>query len=76
MESNPPVITSNTPQAPLLTANTSAAKAPAPLRHTAVDIIVSPEGDSIILNNTEYALRLVNTQQRQALISASHFLAN
>ncbi|MGL4614046.1 MAG: flagellar hook-length control protein FliK, partial [Shewanella sp.] len=73
MESIPATISSNTPQvAPQLIANAPTA----PVRQAVVDISVSPEGDSITLNNTEYELRLINTQQRQALISASHFLAN
>lgn len=40
------------------------------------EVQVSPEGDSIILNGTEYNLKLVNAQQRQALIVASSFLVN
>lgn len=39
-----------------------------------VEVLVSPEGDSIILNGTEYNLKLVDAQQRQALINASRFL--
>lgn len=73
MESIPTTISSNNPQvAPQLIANAPSA----PVRQAVVEIMVSPEGDSIIHNNTEYPLRLVNTQQRQALITASHFLAN
>lgn len=34
----------------------------------------SPEGDSIILNGTEYNLKLVNAQQRQILLTANSFL--
>ncbi|MEL4280073.1 MULTISPECIES: flagellar hook-length control protein FliK [Shewanella] len=40
------------------------------------EVQVFPEGDSIILNGTEYNLKLVNAQQRQALIVASSFLVN
>jgi len=41
-----------------------------------VEVKLTPEGDSIILNGTEYNLKLVNAQQRQALIIASQYLVN
>ncbi|SUI75529.1 hypothetical protein [Shewanella morhuae] len=43
-------------------------------RPVPVQIQTSPEGDSIILNGTEYNLKLVNAQQRQTLLATRQFL--
>ncbi|WP_198780498.1 flagellar hook-length control protein FliK [Shewanella putrefaciens] len=71
MESIPLINTVNAPRATSVTqvdaSNVSSRPIPA-------EVLVSADGDSIILNGTEYNLKLVNTQQRQALITASHFL--
>ncbi|QYJ79915.1 flagellar hook-length control protein FliK [Shewanella acanthi] len=45
-------------------------------RFLPADILISTQGDSIVVDNIEYDLKLVNPQQRQNLISASRFLLN
>lgn len=73
MESIPLI---NTANAQLITSGTSNDATSATPRPIPAEVQVSPEGDSIILNGTEYNLKLVNAQQRQALIVASSFLVN
>ncbi|MGL5665019.1 MAG: flagellar hook-length control protein FliK, partial [Shewanella sp.] len=73
MESIPLI---NTASAQLITSGTSNDATSATPRPIPAEVQVSPEGDSIILNGTEYNLKLVNAQQRQALIVASSFLVN
>ncbi|MCH1931736.1 flagellar hook-length control protein FliK [Shewanella sp. A25] len=45
-------------------------------RFQPADILVSTQGDSIVVDDIEYDLKLVNPQQRQNLISATRFLLN
>ncbi|ABI38389.1 conserved hypothetical protein [Shewanella sp. MR-4] len=73
MESIPLI---NTANAQLITSAASIDAASVSSRPIPAEVQISPEGDSIILNGTEYNLKLVNAQQRQALIVASHFLVN
>uniref|UniRef100_Q0HWX9 Uncharacterized protein n=1 Tax=Shewanella sp. (strain MR-7) TaxID=60481 RepID=Q0HWX9_SHESR len=73
MESIPLI---NTATAQLITSAASIDAASVSSRPIPAEVQISPEGDSIILNGTEYNLKLVNAQQRQALIVASHFLVN
>ncbi|MFG0454085.1 flagellar hook-length control protein FliK [Shewanella mangrovisoli] len=73
MESIPLI---NTASAQLITSGASNDATSATPRPIPAEVQVSPEGDSIILNGTEYNLKLVNAQQRQALIVASSFLVN
>ncbi|MFV0595782.1 flagellar hook-length control protein FliK [Shewanella sp.] len=73
MESIPLI---NTANAQLITSGTSNDATSATPRPIPAEVQVSPEGDSIILNGTEFNLKLVNAQQRQALIVASSFLVN
>lgn len=62
--------------APLITSGTQNTALSTNARPIPAEVQLSPEGDSIILNGTEYNLKLVNAQQRQALIIASQFLVN
>ncbi|MDH0447921.1 flagellar hook-length control protein FliK [Shewanella sp. GD04112] len=73
MESIPLI---NTANAQLITPASSNDAVSVHSRPLPAEVQVSPEGDSIILNGTEYNLKLVNAQQRQALIVASSFLVN
>ncbi|QXN23803.1 flagellar hook-length control protein FliK [Shewanella putrefaciens] len=66
----------NTANAQLITPASSNDAVSVNSRPLPAEVQVSPEGDSIILNGTEYNLKLVNAQQRQALIVASSFLVN
>ena len=71
MESIPPTNNLNT-QPQTAVAQTEAQNTAS--RPIPVQVQTSPEGDSIILNCTEYNLKLVNAQQRQTLLTTSHFL--
>ncbi|GMA81386.1 hypothetical protein GCM10025855_09190 [Shewanella glacialipiscicola] len=71
MESIPPTNNLNT-QPQTAVAQTEAQNTAS--RPIPVQVQTSPEGDSIILNGTEYNLKLVNAQQRQTLLTTSHFL--
>ncbi|MGI2100271.1 hypothetical protein ACRN9O_05630 [Shewanella oncorhynchi] len=67
-----PLVSSQNSQLHTAMANTDALNAtPRPIP---VQVQTSPEGDSIILNGTEYNLKLVNAQQRQILLTANSFL--
>jgi len=67
-----PLVSSQNSQLQTAMANTDALNAtPRPIP---VQVQTSPEGDSIILNGTEYNLKLVNAQQRQILLTANSFL--
>ncbi len=66
----------NTANAQLITPASSNDAVSVNSRPLPAEVHVSPDGDSIILNGTEYNLKLVNAQQRQALIVASSFLVN
>lgn len=67
-----PLVSSQNSQLHTAMANTDAINAtPRPIP---VQVQTSPEGDSIILNGTEYNLKLVNAQQRQILLTANSFL--
>lgn len=67
-----PLVSSQNPQLHTATAQADALSA-AP-RAIPAQVQTSPEGDSIILNGTEYNLKLVNAQQRQILLTANTFL--
>lgn len=67
-----PLVSSQNPQ--LHTATTQADALNASPRPIPAQVQTSPEGDSIILNGTEYNLKLVNAQQRQILLTANTFL--
>lgn len=67
-----PLVSSQTPQ--LHTATTQADALNTSPRPIPAQVQTSPEGDSIILNGTEYNLKLVNAQQRQILLTANTFL--
>ncbi len=67
-----PLVSSQNSQLHTAMANTDALNAtPRPIP---AQVQTSPEGDSIILNGTEYNLKLVNAQQRQILLTANSFL--
>lgn len=67
-----PLVSSQNPQLHTATTQTDALNAsPRPIP---AQVHTSPEGDSIILNGTEYNLKLVNAQQRQILLTANTFL--
>ncbi|MFA7520399.1 MAG: flagellar hook-length control protein FliK, partial [Shewanella sp.] len=67
-----PLVSSQNSQLHTAMANTDALNAtPRPIL---AQVQTSPEGDSIILNGTEYNLKLVNAQQRQILLTANSFL--
>ncbi|MBP6520741.1 hypothetical protein [Shewanella sp.] len=67
-----PLVSSQNPQLHTAMANIDALNAtPRPIP---AQVQTSPEGDSIILNGTEYNLKLVNAQQRQILLTANSFL--
>ena len=67
-----PLVSSQNSQLHTAMANTDALNAtPRPMP---AQVQTSPEGDSIILNGTEYNLKLVNAQQRQILLTANSFL--
>lgn len=67
-----PLVSSQNSQLYTAIANTDALNAtPRPIQ---AQVQTSPEGDSIILNGTEYNLKLVNAQQRQILLTANSFL--
>lgn len=67
-----PLVSSQNSQLHTAIANTDALYAtPRPIP---AQVQTSPEGDSIILNGTEYNLKLVNAQQRQILLTANSFL--
>lgn len=67
-----PLVSSQNSQLHTAVANTDALNAtPRPIP---AQVQTSPEGDSIILNGTEYNLKLVNAQQRQILLTANSFL--
>lgn len=44
------------------------------VRPLPAEVMISPEGDSIVVNGSEYQLKLANAQQRQQLITANTFL--
>lgn len=67
-----PLVSSQNP--PLHTATAQADALSATPRAIPAQVQTSPEGDSIILNGTEYNLKLVNAQQRQILLTANTFL--
>lgn len=67
-----PLVSSQNP--PLHTATAQADALSAAPRAIPAQVQTSPEGDSIILNGTEYNLKLVNAQQRQILLTANTFL--
>lgn len=67
-----PLVSSQNPQ--LHTATAQADALSATPRAIPAQVQTSPEGDSIILNGTEYNLKLVNAQQRQILLTANTFL--
>lgn len=67
-----PVINNANPQQPAPAYQNDASNVSA--RPIPVEVLVPPKGDSIILNGTEYNLKLVDAQQRQALINANRFL--
>ena len=69
-----PLVSSQNPQ--LHTATTQADALNASPRPIPAQVQTSPEGDSIILNGTEYNLKLVNAQQRQILLTANTFISN
>lgn len=69
-----PVINNANPQQPAPAYQNDASNVSA--RPIPVEVLVSPKGDSIILNGTEYNLKLVDAQQRQALINANRFFTN
>ncbi|MCU8040282.1 hypothetical protein L5M18_16390 [Shewanella sp. SM20] len=67
-----PLVSSQNSQLHTAMAHTDALNAtPRPIP---AQVQTSPEGDSIILNGTEYNLKLVNAQQRQILLTANSFL--
>jgi len=67
-----PLVSSQNSQLHTAMAHTDALNAtPRPMP---AQVQTSPEGDSIILNGTEYNLKLVNAQQRQILLTANSFL--
>lgn len=67
-----PLVSSQNSQLHTAMAHTDALNAtPRPIP---AQVQTSPEGDSIILNGTEYNLKLVNAQQRQILLTANNFL--
>ncbi|WMB74441.1 hypothetical protein RA178_07470 [Shewanella oncorhynchi] len=67
-----PLVSSQNSQLHTAMANTDALNAtPRPIL---AQVQTSPEGDIIILNGTEYNLKLVNAQQRQILLTANSFL--
>lgn len=57
----------------LLSSTQSAAQSNT-VRPLPVEVMISPEGDSIVVNDSEYQLKLVNAQQRQQLITANTVL--
>ena len=71
MESIPP---SQITHAQLITSGPPNSDLSASARPIPVEVKLTPEGDSIILNGTEYNLKLVNAQQRQILLTANTFL--
>ncbi|WP_133178841.1 hypothetical protein [Shewanella decolorationis] len=71
-----PIPLSQMTNASLITAGAQSDVPNANFRPIPAEVQLSPEGDSIILNGTEYNLKLVNALQRQVLLNASQLLVN
>jgi len=71
-----PIPLSQMTNAPLITAGTQSNVPSTNFRPILAEVKLSPEGDSIILNGTEYNLKLINALQRQVLFNASQLLVN